>query len=260
MNGVIPFVLNKGNGSGSSSGDAKLEEKITSNVTVGNATSGTVFPQNMTFTEYVKKVHIKDIASTITLTTTVAGGLFEKGTTQTVTKLSVSITKNSAKSIDSIDWYKGSSLIQSTTCDTNTTYTLSVNDSITTDTTYKVILHYKNGSNVSSTTNSEVKFEFVGATYVGSLGDIPTSTTVTTLTKLIKKKGNSNNTVNANNQYVVFAYPSSFGNLTSILDGNGFENLTDFTKITATINGLNYNIYYTNTKKTLTNFTYNFKY
>lgn len=259
MNGVIPFVLNKNGGGNTPSGDAKLEEAVKSNVNVGNATSGTVFPKNMTFTEYVKKVHVKDIASTIALTTTVASGLFEKGTSKTVTKLSVTIVKNSAKSITSIEWYKDSTLIQTTTCDTSLTYSIDVNDTVTTDTTYKVILKYKNGSNVTATTNNEVKFEFVGATYIGGVDDIPTVDTIENLTKIIKKKGESNNKVTVNNQYVAFAYPSSFGNLTSIKDGNNFENISDFAKISLTINELPYNVYYTTTKKTLSNFTYIFK-
>ena len=55
-------------------------------------------------------------------------------------------------------------------------------------------------------------------------------------------------------------YPATFGNLKSILDGNGFENLTDFTKTTITIGSVSYNVYYTTGKKTLNSFTNKFIY
>ena len=108
-----------------------------------------------------------------------------------------------------------------------------------------------------STTKS---YSFVDPYYIGATDNIPTADTVLTLTELIEAKSNKTKKVTAADQYVVYAYPASYGNLTSIIDGNGFENLTDYTKISLTINGVAYNCYHTTGKKSMADFSYTYKY
>ena len=108
-----------------------------------------------------------------------------------------------------------------------------------------------------STTKS---YSFVDPYYIGATDNIPTADTVLTLTELIEAKSNKTKKVTAADQYVVYAYPASYGSLTSIIDGNGFENLTDYTKISLTINGVAYNCYHTTGKKSMTDFSYTYKY
>ena len=60
-----------------------------------------------------------------------------------------------------------------------------------------------------------------------------------------------------NNQRIVYLYPKSFGDLSSIKDENNFENLSGFTKSYITLNGVDYIEYKltntaTNTSGTLT--------
>ena len=62
------------------------------------------------------------------------------------------------------------------------------------------------------------------------------------------------------NQYQVFAYDSSYGNLKSILDPNGFETISGWTKSTVTVNGFSYFVYVTNSQTTDTNAAFTFKY
>jgi hypothetical protein len=107
-----------------------------------------------------------------------------------------------------------------------------------------------------STTKS---YSFVDPYYIGATDDIPTADTVITLTEIVEAKSNKTKKVNAADQYVVYAYPASYGSLSSIIDGNGFENLTDYTKISLTINGVAYNCYHTTGKKSMTNFSYTYK-
>ena len=107
-----------------------------------------------------------------------------------------------------------------------------------------------------STTKS---YSFVDPYYIGATDGIPTADTVVTLTELIEAKSNKTKKVTAADQYVVYAYPASYGNLTSIIDGNGFENLTDYTKISLTINDVAYNCYHTTGKKSMTDFSYTYK-
>ena len=99
---------------------------------------------------------------------------------------------------------------------------------------------------------------FTYATYYGTTSDVPTG--ATGLTKVLRTKATFENKFTCDNKHVVYMYPAAFGNLKSILDDNGFENLTDFTKTTITIGSVSYNAYYTTGKKTLNSFTYKFIY
>ena len=100
-----------------------------------------------------------------------------------------------------------------------------------------------------------------GYTYVGVLDDIPSdAATITSLEKVLRNKGDYTKAFNANGQYIVLAYPASFGNLTSIKDGMNFENFGNFTKLSLSISGEAYFVYYTTTKTTASNFNLTFKY
>ena len=60
-----------------------------------------------------------------------------------------------------------------------------------------------------------------------------------------------------NNQRIIYLYPKSFGDLSSIKDENNFENLSGFTKSYITLNNVDYIEYKltntaTNTSGTLT--------
>ena len=128
--------------------------------------------------------------------------------------------------------------------------------------------------NINDTTTIEVKvydtnkkvvgssktYTFVDPTYTGVLDDIPTEESILGFEEMLRTKGNYTGTYTANNQYVVYATPKSFSTLNSILDGNNFENLSSFERIELTIGTVNYYVYYTKVKQTLTNFKYVFKY
>lgn len=63
------------------------------------------------------------------------------------------------------------------------------------------------------------------------------------LTEDLTKKGQKVYTFTTDNEYSVVAYDSSYGNLRSIIDENGFENIDGWHKTTKTIDGQSYNIY-----------------
>lgn len=89
------------------------------------------------------------------------------------------------------------------------------------------------------------------------------STTVsdfTGLTSDVKAKGNKTYKFTTNNEHMVFAYDSSYGNLTSILDPNGFEVLSGWTKNTLTVGGFSYFVYVADSATTDTNASFTFKY
>ena len=45
---------------------------------------------------------------------------------------------------------------------------------------------------------------------------------------------------------MVFAYPSSYGAISSVIDQNGFNVTDSFTQNTVTVNGVNYYVYVSN--------------
>lgn len=71
--------------------------------------------------------------------------------------------------------------------------------------------------------------------------------------QLTGSKGLTYNNLTANNQKIVYAYPASFGDLTSIKDGNGFDNLASgWTKTTVQRDSVSYNVYTLNDPMSIT--------
>lgn len=238
-----------------SRGDSSVAD-WTSNIEVGGLASNTIL-DGLTSIEILKKITRKYVNASATVVYSEVNSVVEQGTS-----FNLSIDINSFTNGDftptTVNVYQDGSLIEThTVTDLTDSFTTTVSN-IDADTTFEVKLTDSN--NVTSSI-SKKEYKFVNATYTGSLNDIPTiDTEITALTKLIRLKANYTGSYTVSNQYIVFAYPSSFGNITSILDGNNFENITDFTKTNITINTVNYNVYTTNGKKTLNNFTYIFKY
>ena len=235
-------------------GSAALIEDITTNIEVGGIKSGTLLGTGLTFNDYVRMVHVTYLAPGVTLSITPSTTLYKVGSTVTGLVAKVTVTKKS-EDITKIEFLVNDVIKETITTDVANGGTFSYTvDDFTTDTTIKAIV-YDTSSNVPKT--STVKF--VNPYYCGTTDDVPTADTILTLTELVEAKGSKTRTVTCANKHVVYAYPASYGKLTSILDGNGFENLTDYTNIQETINGVSYEIYYTTGKKTLTNFKYTYK-
>lgn len=118
--------------------------------------------------------------------------------------------------------------------------------SVTSDTTYTLV--------VDGVTR-QAYIKFYNPVYYGAVSEnYELSNNTTGLTELSTYGTKSNNiSTTLNNQKFVYLYPSSFGDLTSIKDGNGFEYLSDFTKVTnLTINGESYIGYIKNSAATAT--------
>ena len=114
-------------------------------------------------------------------------------------------------------------------------------DNVTTNTDYNITVEY-NGLTASNIK----KVEFVNPSYFGIL-NIDTEVSeanIKGLTEIIKKvKSYSSPTVILENQKVCYAYPKTFGNLTSIKDSNNFEYFNSYNLSELTINNEIYNIY-----------------
>jgi hypothetical protein len=95
--------------------------------------------------------------------------------------------------------------------------------------------------------------------------DLSDGNGIQNLTKSVSRRGDKTFGINATNEFIYFAYPASYGNLSIILDGNGFNVTSSFTQYTANvtppISGVarSYNIYKSNSVTTINqNFQFKF--
>jgi hypothetical protein len=140
------------------------------------------------------------------------------------------------------------SVVNSTGAEVSHTWTLAVIDS-------------QNSSDSSSKTIRWVYPFFYGE----DSSDLSGGTGIETLTKSVSRKGDKTFGINATNEFIYFAYPASYGNLSTILDGNGFNVTSSFTKYTANVTppvsgvARSYNIYKSNSVTTINqNFQFKF--
>ena len=101
--------------------------------------------------------------------------------------------------------------------------------------------------------------QFIQPYYYGKSAS-STISDFTGLTSDVKAKGQKTYKFTTNNEYMVMAYDSSYGNLSSILDGNGFETIGGWTKSSITVDGFTYFVYVSNSPTTDTNASFTFKY
>lgn len=236
-----PDILNLLN----KSGNASLEKDITSNVVVGAAASGTLFPQGQTFTEFAEKILRKDITPTISASFSNTG-VKEKGTTVNGTTIILNIDNLSAVTvpINEIKFYDGNTLLDTQPfVSGQSRYTYIHNVTIFKDKTVSAELIYDTNKKISKSGS----FTFVYASYYGvtslsTLTDGIASNLAKTFNKSIKtSKGLTWNNITLNDERFCYMYPTSLGALSSIKDGNNFEQLQSYTRyqlnLTSPING-----------------------
>ena len=66
-----------------------------------------------------------------------------------------------------------------------------------------------------------------------SSSDLSAGSGIESLTKLVSRKEDNTITVNPADEFIYFAYPDVYGNLSAILDGNGLDVTSSFTKFDA---------------------------
>lgn len=227
----------------SGGGDSTLKSSVTSNMAVGAIASGTTLEQGTTFTEFVQKLLITEIAPTTTFTAS-GSGVKEVGTSVTPT-LTLVINNVGTGTPVSIKFYSGSTLLDTKEYVPGTnTYTFTMESAITTNTTVKGVLEYKKSDNTNATIEKSAAYTFVMASYYGAVATAPTDKAgIIALTKNVKNSKALTATFTLSNQRSCYCYPASFGNLTSIKDANNFEYLSSYTKTTVIVDEVNYNVY-----------------
>lgn len=224
-------------------GSAELESNVTANTNVGAISSSTTLAQGTTFTEFVQKLLISEIAPTTTFTAS-GSGTKEAGTS-VVPTLTLTINSKGTGTPTAIKFYNGSTLLDAQEyVDGTNTYTYTMETAITTTTTVKGVLEYTKSDGTTATVEKTATYTFVMASYYGAVTTAPTDKAgITALTKVVKTTKGQTATFNLSNQRSCYCYPASMGNLTSIKDANNFEYISSYTKTTVVVDGVDYNVY-----------------
>ena len=193
--------------------------------------------------------------------------VLEKGNDQTITAVSVTVTKKS-EAITSVALYNGSTLIAEKTGDevaNGGTFTFS-GLSVSVPSTSVVLTVKVTDASGNVVSKSTAAWNFVYPYYIGVCAEDAeiNEELIEGLTKKVEVKGNKSNTFNCDYQRMVFAYPKSYGVLKSVLDPNNFEILGSFTQHEVSVIGLDGTAQtyyaYVNGASTVSAFTVNFKY
>ena len=251
--------------------DTELEEEMifeTDSLTVNSlgGISANTDLNGLTVKEILNKLLFPYIEPVITVTATPNGGTYEKGNNQTITNVSVSITKKSEK-ITKIEVLNGTQVLarqQDEAINNGGTFNYNVNVNVpSTNKQLTVKVTDNSGNAITKTTNS---FTFVYPYYYGVCDEGTTinGDLIKSLTKSVTSKGTKTVTYTTNNQRMIFAYPKSYGVITKILDPNSFDVTSTFTMSQITIIGLDgtgqsYYVY-VNSPSTVSNFNMKFSY
>ncbi len=279
------YALNGGGGS------ATLTQQLVSNQTVGGNTSGTTYNIGDSLETVLRTILISYIAPTIgvpSLRNGISTVLSANITNQVGTSLtyntasftatadnpngrfaySASFTASGGTSGD-FNYYFGDNVLGSSNVlplGANRTSTRTSNGTVT------FTLRAVNPQTLATITATTRTITYVypffygmSATDYSSTGNVSGDGDITTA---VEQYGTKIYSISGTSKYVYFAYPASYGDLTSIKDGNNFEILTAFTKYTRNQNGagsiwtnISYNIYRSNTLTTVSpaqNYTFTF--
>ena len=169
--------------------------------------------------------------------------LYEIGKDATVT-VTANLTKKT-KDITGARILKNGADLKVASSDEITAKTFSqANVTFNSDTTFSSKVSDADGEVNGNTIN--VKFtrkSFYGLIDAGATVDSDTAIEALGSNQLTGSKGLTWNNLTANNQKLAYAYPESFGNLTSIKDQNNFDYISSFIKTTVQRDGVNYNVY-----------------
>ena len=193
--------------------------------------------------------------------------VLEKGDDQTITSVSVTVTKKS-EPITSVALYNGSTLLAEKTGDEvakGGTFTFS-GLSVSVPSTSVVLTVKVTDATGNAVSKNTAAWNFVYPYYIGVCAEDAeiNEALIEGLTKKVEVKGNKSNTFNCDYQRMVFAYPKAHGALKSVLDPNNFEILGSFTQHEVSVTGLDGTAQtyyaYVNGASTVSGFTVNFKY
>lgn len=199
---------------------------------IGGIPKGTVL-KGKTVRDVIEEMLFPYIKFSMNVQSVSPTGTYEKGTSVTLTSVTVRITAGT-KPVTNIKLYESNktTLLGEKTSGIATDNTFSINKTVSSS----VSFYATATDGVSNVSDSSSFLAFYDPTFYGVLdvGYTLSSDLITGKSKELKANKSNTRTYNATNQHPFLAYPSSYGTLTSIKDGNGFECIGDFN--TSTLN------------------------
>ena len=225
-----------------SSGDSSVADWVC-NVSTGALSEGTDL-NGLTSMEILKKITRKYVNCNATVTWSQVNTIIEKNTSFNL-DISVSGFVNGDNECSKIALYKDSTLVEQLDI-TDLSTTLSFTTVNNVDTNSKFEVKILDSENVESVISSK-EYTFVNPYYVGvSDTDILDETGIKALTKKVEIKGAKTISYTNSQNYMVFAYPSSYGTIKKVVDINGFDVTNSFKLSNVTVNSVSYNVYVSN--------------
>ena len=179
--------------------------------------------------------------------------------------ISTSFAQNDAGNVTGYKVYKNNSVIFDNSSISNYTDTIAMQhgESVT----YKTEVSYADGPikntmlgipypSTSIKSGSVTSSGTIKAYALSYYGVINGSEFVDTngLTSELRTSKSNTITISLTNQRIIYMYPKSFGNLTSIKDANNFDYINSYTLSNAIVNNVEYNIYILTDPVTINNF------
>ena len=225
-----------------------ITSQIKSDVAIGNVTVGKVYPVGTQMEDIIKDMLTQYLLPGVRLDIQPSATLYDvvNDTVSEIT-MNATITKGTG-AVAKVEFYVGDVLVN--TVDTSVAdgglfnYVYRPATPINADTVLKVVAtDDKDGS-----ANAKKTIKFVAKSYYGiidaSIG-APTEAVIKTMNGVLKDtKSYVYDGITTDWGKVCYAYPSSFGNLSSIKDMvNNLNYTTEFTKTTLTVDGIEYVCY-----------------
>ena len=237
--------------------ESKLSEGVRANVDVGGITNGQLLAKDTVFTDVVKALLHKYYAPTIS-TSSAKPLLNELGTTiANPIRIGAQALDGSEEILTMSISLNGVELVSSAGPIVQYDY----ETDISSDTTFVFT-----ATDTKRANTKDMKFEFINPFFYGN-SDVDSTEIAdfTGLTKLLEKKGTKTLAYTAAAKYLVFAYDKTYGALTSIKDGNNFENLPAFDRVELSVDdpagtSHDYYVYVSHDKVTCSAFSYTFKF
>lgn len=238
----------------------KTEDLVVNSI--GGINAGTDL-NNLSIQEILTKLLYPYVAPSVSISTNPNGGVYEIGQDVTVNKINVSVNKKSEK-ISRLEVLDGSQIIASLNneeVENGGTFNFEVDITINSNKNFQVLVADITNKVVRTNSNS---FNFYHPYYYGTISEEINGENLKTLTKNVVSKGNKSYSFTCDNEYMAFAYPKSYGTLSSIIDPNGFDNIKSFTRKEVNVVCLNeqevpYYVYVSGAV-TLSNFNLKFNY
>lgn len=213
-------------------GDSSLTSSVTANTTVGAIASGTTLAQGTTFTQFVEKLLVSEIAPTINFSLSKSGNVaYGQSYTETLT---VNVTNmGTAKKIKTIAWYQGNTLLQTDTIDSSVSgsWSYTMGTATTDTTTFKAIVTYTKSNSADTSVTKTASINFYYNKFYGVVDALnPTEATIEALTSVLGTAKGGTYSFTGTAKRIAYAYPKSLGALSSIKDGNGFSLFDSFTR------------------------------